>query len=142
VAAVTIGQVLLAIFLGLVANEFCDVSPWLARRAVRLAVRLRYPDNPVRASIRREELEGVCANAPGKICKLLVALSFLFAALVSAAARTVGVRRRTPARRSLALSLRLLFVQALMGAVIAGLLQALGMLIDFGLVGTSVRRTT
>jgi hypothetical protein len=135
---VTFSQVLLALLCGLVANELCDASPWLARRALRRAIQLRYPDNSVRASIRREELEAVCANAPGKLIMLLVALSFLSAAIVSRAIRAAGIRRRVSATLSVALSLRLLLVQVLIGATIAGLLVDLGMRIDFELVGASV----
>ncbi|CCH29968.1 hypothetical protein ABZ816_32130 [Actinosynnema sp. NPDC047251] len=79
-------SVLLGVVTGLAVNEFCDVSPWLARRVVRWAAEVRYPG-------RAEEFEAMIADRPGKLFKLCTALGFACAAL------TYRVTRRRPALR-------------------------------------------
>ncbi|MET7396378.1 hypothetical protein ABZS66_23145 [Dactylosporangium sp. NPDC005572] len=62
--------------LGLVANELCDVSPWLARRIVPLAARLWTTDEDRRA-INAEAWLAIIDERPGKLFKLTTALAFL-----------------------------------------------------------------
>ncbi|WP_238015339.1 hypothetical protein KZZ52_01590 [Dactylosporangium sp. AC04546] len=62
--------------LGLLANELCDVSPWLARRIVPLAARLWTTDEDRRA-IYAEAWQAVIDERPGKLFKLTTALAFL-----------------------------------------------------------------
>jgi lipopolysaccharide/colanic/teichoic acid biosynthesis glycosyltransferase len=71
-----------AVIVGLVANEFTDICPWLAVRVVRWAARLRYPHAPERAATRGEELAALINDRPGKLFKLLTALGFALHALV------------------------------------------------------------
>jgi hypothetical protein len=73
---------LLSVVLGLVINEMCDVSPWCARRLVRLSVRLRYADRE-RRRIRADELVALIDERPGKLMKLGTSLGFLCAAVPS-----------------------------------------------------------
>ncbi|MEW9533257.1 hypothetical protein [Microbispora sp. NPDC049125] len=72
-------EILIGIGTGLLINEACDVSPWAARKLVRIAARLRYTD-PVRAAVRAEELTSVIEERPGKLLKLAGALAFWAAA--------------------------------------------------------------
>lgn len=74
-------QILVSIGLGLLVNEFCEVSPWAARHLVRWAARARYQDTP-RATVRTEEWARVIDDRPGKLFKLITALFFAVAALV------------------------------------------------------------
>lgn len=60
---------LLSIFLGLVINEACDVSPWLGRHIVRLAAVWRYGDTE-RGKVRAEEWAAYISTRPGKLLKL------------------------------------------------------------------------
>jgi hypothetical protein len=78
----TIGEVLLAIITGLVVNECCDVSPWIARKLVRWSARRRYAP-PSRAKLRAEELAAYIDDRPGKLFKLITALGFVAAAIVT-----------------------------------------------------------
>lgn len=80
-------EVVVGIVVGLVVNECCDVSPWLARRLVRWSARRRYR-NPRRAEVRAEELVGLIDLRPGKLFKLITALGFV----VTATAVLVGRR--------------------------------------------------
>jgi diguanylate cyclase (GGDEF)-like protein len=81
-------QVVLSVLLGLLVNEGCDISPWLARRLVRWSARRRY-GNITRADVRAEELAALIDERPGKLFKLLTALGF------AATAVAVGTRRRS-----------------------------------------------
>lgn len=78
----TIGQILLAMFLGLVVNECCDVSPWLARKLVRWSAHRRYA-SPARAELRAEELAKLIDDRPGRLFKLITALGFVATAVVT-----------------------------------------------------------
>ncbi|MFI6513585.1 hypothetical protein ACIBCT_38780 [Streptosporangium sp. NPDC050855] len=80
-------QIILAIVLGLVANEMFDLCPWLAVRLVALAARLQYGASP-RAEERSEVFAAYINDRPGKLFKLLTALAFLAAGAVG------GLRRR------------------------------------------------
>lgn len=67
-------QFLAAVVLGLVINECGELSPWLARKLIRWAARVRYPT-------REEELTALIAERPGKLFKLVTASGFACAAL-------------------------------------------------------------
>ncbi|MFI6886780.1 hypothetical protein [Streptosporangium canum] len=69
-------EVILAIIGGLVVNECCDLSPWVARRIVAWSARLRYGKSQ-RSEIRAEELAAVIDSRPGKLFKLITALLFV-----------------------------------------------------------------
>lgn len=62
--------------LGLVANEMCDVSPWLARHVVSVAARLWTPNAELRKTYA-EEWRAIIAERPGKLFKLFTGLGFL-----------------------------------------------------------------
>lgn len=81
-------ELLLGIVFGLVVNETCDLSPWLAKRLVRVAVRLKYPEGR-RRQIRLVELQSVIDERPGKLFKLITAVAFTVAALPSWSSRAV-----------------------------------------------------
>lgn len=87
-------EVALSIILGLIVNEFSDVSPWAARRLVVWSARLRYGGTE-RAEIRGEELAAVINDRPGKLFKLCTALGFVSTALLIRLLRVVV--RRAPA---------------------------------------------
>jgi membrane protein YdbS with pleckstrin-like domain len=73
-------EIALAVALGLIVNEFTDVSPWLARKLVTWSARLRYGDT-TRADERSEELAAVINDRPGKLFKLGTGVRFASAAL-------------------------------------------------------------
>ncbi|HEX4724961.1 MAG TPA: hypothetical protein VH333_20770 [Pseudonocardiaceae bacterium] len=83
-------EILFAVVSGLAINEFCDVSPWLAQKLVRWSARRLYTD-PGRA----EELAALIEERPGKLFKLLTALSFTIAAV----AHRCATRRRSLSTR-------------------------------------------
>ncbi len=78
----TTGQILLAIITGLIVNECCDVSPWLAHKLVRWSAHRRYVP-PARAEVRAEELVAYIDDRPGRLFKLITALGFATAAVVT-----------------------------------------------------------
>jgi hypothetical protein len=79
---VTGPELLIAIISGLAVNECCDLSPALARVIVRWSARRHYR-NPARAAERAEELAAYINDRPGKLFKLIVAVHFAAAALVT-----------------------------------------------------------
>jgi hypothetical protein len=81
-------EVLIAIFTGLAVNEFCDVSPWAARKLIRWSARHRY-DDPARAGIRAEELASLIDERPGKLLKLITALGFVAMAITTETRKAV-----------------------------------------------------
>lgn len=81
-------QILLAILIGLAVNEFCDVSPWAARKLVRWSAYRRYTD-PTRAGVRADELAALINDRPGNLFKLLTALSFVAGATATAGRRAI-----------------------------------------------------
>ncbi|CBG73116.1 putative membrane protein [Streptomyces scabiei 87.22] len=74
-------EIVTALVLGLVINEFCDVSPWLARKVIWLAARC-VPDAEARQRLEEEWAAGI-QDRPGKILKLLSALTLLASAMTS-----------------------------------------------------------
>lgn len=72
-------QILAAIVLGLIANEFSDISPWAARKIVRWAARQQYGETD-RGVTRAEELAALINERPGKLFKLGTASRFASAA--------------------------------------------------------------
>ncbi|MFH9569723.1 hypothetical protein ACH4MG_04120 [Streptomyces sp. NPDC017454] len=75
------GELVTVVVLGLVVNEFCDLSPWLARRTIRLAARA-VPDREVRRRLEEEWAAGL-QGRPGKILKLFSAFTILVSAVTS-----------------------------------------------------------
>lgn len=82
------GEIAISVMMGLAVNEVCDLSPWLARRLIKRAAQLRYGTD-ARADVRAEEWSDLVDLRPGKLFKLLMALSFVSAALPAAAGRAV-----------------------------------------------------
>jgi hypothetical protein len=78
--------VLSAVALGLAANEFSDLSPWLARRMVLGAARM-WAETPEGAAGYAEEWTAVIEERPGKLFKLITALTFFCGAALRAAPR-------------------------------------------------------
>ena len=62
------GRVLLAAVVTsvvtLLVTESYQTTPWLANKFMRWSVRLRYPDNLQRATVRQEELTSLLAACP------------------------------------------------------------------------------
>jgi DNA-binding transcriptional MerR regulator/DNA-binding PadR family transcriptional regulator len=93
--AVTRGEMVFAIVSGLLVNECCDISPWVAVPLMRWATRLRYRGAAERASVRGEELAALIQDRPGNLFKLLTAFGFtLHAVLVAALRSAPGVVKR------------------------------------------------
>jgi membrane protein YdbS with pleckstrin-like domain len=86
-------EITLAVVLGLIVNEFSDVSPWLARKLVGWSARLRYGDT-TRAEIRAEELAAVINDRPGKLFKLGTGVRFASSALATRVRRMVSGQAR------------------------------------------------
>jgi DNA-binding transcriptional MerR regulator len=84
---VTRGEIWFAIISGILVNEFCDVSPWVAVRLMRWAARLRYGRVAWRAAVRSEEYAALIQDRPGNLFKLLTALGFTVHGLLVAALR-------------------------------------------------------
>jgi hypothetical protein len=78
----TIGQIMLAIAVGLAVSEFSEVCPWVARKLVRWSAHRRYVP-PARAELRAEELTAFINDRPGRLFKLITALGFAAAAVVT-----------------------------------------------------------
>lgn len=106
--------IVMSVLLSLVANEFGDVSPWLARRLVRWSARLRYRHDPARLAIRVEELEEVIQNAPGKLLKLVCASGFAASAVTYRARRSMALHLVDGRRRLTAIgdSIRKVFASS------------------------------
>lgn len=63
--------------ISLLVNEFCDISPWLAKKLVPCAAKLWSLDDPDTAEVLAEEWAAVIDDAPGKLTKLGQAILFL-----------------------------------------------------------------
>lgn len=79
----TLGEILLGVGSGLLVNEVCDVSPWLARNLVKFAARHAYRDEAL-AGLRAEEWGAVIDARPGKLFKLGTGIMFMVGAAASA----------------------------------------------------------
>ena len=84
----SVWDALWGIFSALLVNEFCDISPWAARKLVRWSAHLRYTD-PERAKIRAEELAALIDKRPGKLFKLVTATFFAASAVRAAMTRLI-----------------------------------------------------
>jgi hypothetical protein len=82
----SIGEVLLAVITGLVANECCALAPWCARKLVRWSARRQYTD-PARAEARAEEWAALIDSRPGNLFKLITALAFTCSVALGAVRR-------------------------------------------------------
>jgi hypothetical protein len=71
-----LGTVLLTAVAALLVTESYQTTPWLADKFMRWSVRLRYTDNPERATVREEELLGLLEDLPA-LFKLPIAVGFL-----------------------------------------------------------------
>lgn len=67
-------ETIVGIAAGLVVNELCEVSPWAARKIVVWSAHLQYGQVP-RAEVRAEEHAALIDARPGKLLKLITALS-------------------------------------------------------------------
>jgi hypothetical protein len=90
---VSVGEVLIAAMLAIVAAELLDVCAWAARRMVRWAARFNYVD-PERADQRAEEWAAIIDERPTQILKLVTATFFVTAGLERAAARRLPAWRK------------------------------------------------
>jgi hypothetical protein len=75
---VTTAELLVPLVLGVVANEAVDVCPWLARKLVRWSAR-RITDAAISERYEEEWLAGL-GDRPGKLLKLISAISIIFGA--------------------------------------------------------------
>jgi membrane protein YdbS with pleckstrin-like domain len=80
-------EIVISALVALILAEFTDIAPWLARRLVRWSARIRYTDADF-AETRREELEALVEERPGKLFKLGTGTRF------AASAAAVYLRRR------------------------------------------------
>ncbi|MFI6182556.1 hypothetical protein ACIA8R_44005 [Nonomuraea sp. NPDC051191] len=83
-------EIILGTLLGLIVNEACEISPWMARKLVRKAAYLRYPDTD-QARVRAEELESLINERPGKLFKLATAIAFTASATIARLTYRAGV---------------------------------------------------
>lgn len=106
---------------GLLVMESYQTTPWLADKLMRWSVRLRYTDNPERATVRREELISLLEDLP-TLFKLPTAGGFLLRALASRLAHRRNHARREPraSQRSLGARFRIALVKAGLVAVCTG----------------------
>ncbi|MFI6483754.1 hypothetical protein ACIBH1_37915 [Nonomuraea sp. NPDC050663] len=102
-------EIFLGVLLGLLVNETCEVSPWLAKKLVRRAAYLQLRD-PKEAAGRAEELTGLINDRPGKLFKLATAVAFRASGVVVASRYAINGWVRTISTRveklSVAKSLR------------------------------------
>jgi hypothetical protein len=84
-----IAGILLGIVSGLLANEFCEFSPWCARKLVRWSAFRRYTD-PGRAEMRADEWTAVINDRPGNLFKLITAVGFTATAVIVSGRRAVA----------------------------------------------------
>lgn len=113
----SVSELAIGVLLGLAVNEMFEVSPWLARRAVRLAARLWSADPEVAAGYA-EEWTAVVTERPGKLFKLITALWFVAGGALRAFPRvcsraTAAVRSRLSRRRQRTLS-RVTYIKIMM----------------------------
>ena len=87
----TLSAILVSVVIGLIVNECCDISPWLARKLVSWAAKRTYSDE-MKAAIREEEWAAVIDERPGKLLKLATALAFV-AGAVANSSRNAASRR-------------------------------------------------
>jgi hypothetical protein len=76
--------VAISVITSAVVNEFCDISPWLARRVMRRAALLWAATDSALADGYVVEWASVLEDCPGKISKLVLALRFLLGAASTA----------------------------------------------------------
>ena len=115
-----------SVIASLLATEFTDVAPWLARRLVRWAAYRWSADLKIAAGYA-EEWEALVADRPGRLLKLVTGISLAGGAVARAVPRRVRQRRGMPTpagrhqavpmpqtllRPSMQLFLRLAFVAA------------------------------
>ncbi|GAB3975579.1 hypothetical protein GCM10029978_060070 [Actinoallomurus acanthiterrae] len=87
----SVGEILLSILVGLVANEVSDISPWLAVRLVRWAAFRIYAADPQRAAEHAEDWQAhIDRSIPTKLGKLFFGLGFGVAALWRTGTRRAG----------------------------------------------------
>jgi AcrR family transcriptional regulator len=84
-------EMLMGIVLGLLVNECCEVSPWLARKCVRWSAHRRYADR-CRAQTRAEEFVALIDDRPGNLYKLITALGFVASATAEVLMRQASAR--------------------------------------------------
>ncbi|GIE28936.1 hypothetical protein Ait01nite_019810 [Actinoplanes italicus] len=69
--------VVIPVVLSLLVNEFCDLSPWLAKKLIPRAARLWSLGDLDTAEILAEEWAAVIDDVPGKLTKLGQAVRFM-----------------------------------------------------------------
>lgn len=83
--------IIVSVCLGLFVNEFCDISPWLAKRLVRWAARYTVTSSYSSNDLAEEWCALIDAR-PGKLFKLATAGVFAARALPKYAGKTVKSR--------------------------------------------------
>lgn len=76
--------IIVPIVIGLGINEYAEFAPWIARKIVRRAARRMYAGDAERAEIRAEEWAAIIDARPGKLFKLMSALGYGVAAVLTA----------------------------------------------------------
>jgi ABC-type amino acid transport substrate-binding protein len=81
-------EILLSLLLGVLANEFSDISPWLARRLVWWAASL-WAEEPDQVAVYRKKGTVLINGRPGKLLKLMTAIGFASGAVVQWQSRSL-----------------------------------------------------
>jgi hypothetical protein len=84
--------IMISIITGALVNEFCDVSPWIARKVIRRAASLWAGADLDLASAYKAEWAAVVEDCPGKITKLIHATSFYSVGVAQAVRRQLKIR--------------------------------------------------
>ncbi|MGH3832011.1 MAG: hypothetical protein ACRDRS_16440 [Pseudonocardiaceae bacterium] len=121
--------------------ESYQTTPWLADKVMRWSVRLRYTDNPGRATVRGEELISFLGDLP-TLFKLPTAGGFLFRALAYRLAHRRSHARREPraGQRSLGARFRIALVKAGLVVVCTGTVFGLEFRLAYGVAPDSIGR--
>ncbi|MEU6409655.1 hypothetical protein [Microbispora sp. NPDC046933] len=85
----TTAEIVFAVLSGLLINEGCEVSPWLAKKLTVRAARRAYADSE-KAEVRAEEWSAVIDERPGKLFKLCTGVWFYTGALSITARHKTG----------------------------------------------------
>ncbi|MFD8529436.1 hypothetical protein ACFV0L_18650 [Streptosporangium canum] len=81
-------EIVLGVILGLIVNEMCDISPWLAKKLVHRAAYLQFHDSDEAAG-QAEEWTAMIDDRPGKLLKLFTAIGFFASSAAGRARQTL-----------------------------------------------------
>ncbi|MGH3717637.1 MAG: hypothetical protein ACRDRI_02150 [Pseudonocardiaceae bacterium] len=125
----------------LLVMESYQTTPWLAAKVMRWSVRLRYTDNPERATVRGEELISLLEDLP-TLFKLPTAGGFLLRALAYRLAHRRNHARREPraGQRHLGARFRIALGKAVVVAICTGTVFELEIRLAYSVASASIER--